>query len=368
MTSAARQLVTVDRICDGLAARIDALVRELLPRGRRDGHEWRVGSLAGEPGRSLAVHLGGGKAGVWSDFSTGQCGDALDLVMAIADLARYRRDTDKSDKAAAFRWAQAWLGLGDGAPLPTTPPPPARRARETEEDGEKRAAAFRIWIGASPQLRGTPAETYLRSRGIELDRLGRQPRALRFAARLKHPCGEFWPALVAGIVSASGRGAQVAIHRTWLMPDGMGKAPVPAGADGRPGDAKMSLGTYKGGLIPLWRGASGKPLKDAVPGETLILAEGIEDGLSAAVAGPDYRVAAAVSLANMGAIRLPPAIATVIIAGQNDPWFDERAGREHATRRGLDRAIRNFQAQGKNVRIARPPCGKDLNDTLRGIA
>ncbi len=51
----------------------------LLPNGQRDGHEWRAGSVDGEAGKSLGVHLTGEKAGVWSDFATGERGDLLDL-------------------------------------------------------------------------------------------------------------------------------------------------------------------------------------------------------------------------------------------------------------------------------------------------
>jgi hypothetical protein len=47
-----------------LARQIESLVRELLPAGKRKGHEWRAGSVAGEAGHSLAVHLTGPKAGV----------------------------------------------------------------------------------------------------------------------------------------------------------------------------------------------------------------------------------------------------------------------------------------------------------------
>ncbi|MFT8371837.1 MAG: hypothetical protein ABF641_12465, partial [Acetobacter sp.] len=66
-----------------LAARIQQLVTELLPAGQRDGHEWRCGSLAGEKGQSLAVHLSGQRAGVWCDFSSGERGDSLDLVASV---------------------------------------------------------------------------------------------------------------------------------------------------------------------------------------------------------------------------------------------------------------------------------------------
>ena len=54
-----------------LARSIDKLVLDLLPAGKREGHEWFVGSVTGEPGHSLGVHLTGTKAGIWSDFAAG---------------------------------------------------------------------------------------------------------------------------------------------------------------------------------------------------------------------------------------------------------------------------------------------------------
>src|SRR5690606_27386100 len=51
----------------------------LLPNGKREGQEWRAGSLDGEAGKSLGVHLTGAKAGVFCDFATGEGGDLLDL-------------------------------------------------------------------------------------------------------------------------------------------------------------------------------------------------------------------------------------------------------------------------------------------------
>lgn len=367
MTVAARDprrayAVPIGDIVAGLARRAESLARELLPRGRREGLEWRVGGVSGEPGRSMAVHLGGGKAGVWSDFSSGERGDALDLVAAV--LCR-------GDKREAVAWALRWLGRepepSQRAGTRQAPTSGGRQADGPGRPAETHASAFRMFLEARPKIGGTVAEAYLRGRGIELARLGRQPAALRFQPRLRHPCGLYFPALIAGInrAGADARWKIVAVHRTWLAPDGSGKAPVPAQPDGRPWDVKMSLGGVRGGLIPLWRGRSGKSLREAPAGDTIVLAEGIEDGLSCAIADPSYRVAAAISLANMGNIELPPAIETVIIAAQNDPWFDARGGREHGARRGLDRAIANFQRQRKRVLIARPAHGKDMNDLLR---
>lgn len=66
-----------------LSIRAQAVAELLLPNGRKESSEWRVGSIGGEPGQSLGVHLTGPKAGVWSDFAAGKGGDLLDLWCAV---------------------------------------------------------------------------------------------------------------------------------------------------------------------------------------------------------------------------------------------------------------------------------------------
>ncbi len=66
-----------------LARDAEGVARMLLPQGKREGHEWRAGSTDGEAGKSLGVHLTGQKAGVWSDFGTGEAGDLLDLWATV---------------------------------------------------------------------------------------------------------------------------------------------------------------------------------------------------------------------------------------------------------------------------------------------
>ena len=78
-----------------------------------------------------------------------------------------------------------------------------------------------------------------------------------------------------------------------------------------------------------------------------------------ALACPELRVICAVSLSNMGSLVLPGTIATVTICADND-WNNEMAIA------GLQRAIRHFQDEGRKVKIARSPEGKDMNDLLRG--
>lgn len=72
-----------------LSSRAEALVADWLPGGRRDGHEWRCGSLSGDEGDSCAVNIGQGIArGRWSDFATGEGGgDLISLYAAIHGLS-----------------------------------------------------------------------------------------------------------------------------------------------------------------------------------------------------------------------------------------------------------------------------------------
>lgn len=153
--------------------------------------------------------------------------------------------------------------------------------------------------------------------------------------------------MVAAILALDGH--LVGVHRTWLALGAggvWGKAPVR--------NAKMSLGSVAGAAVPISPGAAGARLRDAPPAEPIVVGEGIETCLSVAIACPDLRVLCAVSLANLGAVALPPQVRSVILAADND----EAPG----ARRGLARAIEAHRAAGREVRVARSPIGKDFND------
>lgn len=84
-----------------LAQRAEDIARHLLPNGKKSGAEWRVGSISGELGESLGVHLTGEKSGVWSDFANGSSGDLLDLWAATRHLTL----------AEAIKEATRYLGI-----------------------------------------------------------------------------------------------------------------------------------------------------------------------------------------------------------------------------------------------------------------
>ena len=121
-----------------LAERVRDVVEELLPNGKYEqgGREYRVGSTAGDAGRSLDIEIGGPKSGLWYDHSAGEGGDLLDLIAhCIGGGAR-----------EALHWARQWLGQPERQrpvrPLPAPAP------REDEERTRKRAE--KIWHQAVP--------------------------------------------------------------------------------------------------------------------------------------------------------------------------------------------------------------------------
>lgn len=65
-------MMTAKMVAQQLSRRAEEIARHLLPNGKRNGAEWCVGSTSGVEGQSLKVHLTGEKAGVWSDFATGE--------------------------------------------------------------------------------------------------------------------------------------------------------------------------------------------------------------------------------------------------------------------------------------------------------
>ena len=229
-------------------------------------------------------------------------------------------------------------GLLDGRTTDYRRPSPQTSPRE---DVARTARALAIWHEARPAV-GSIVERYLGTRGISLHAW---PAALRFHPGCPGPrdeAGNFrrpLPAMMA-LVEHVQRGP-VAVHATYLRPDGSGKADIPNGQH------KVSFGPIKGGAVRL-----------SIPraGEWLAVGEGIETTLSVATACvmPGW---AAVSAGGIRSLVLSPDSTHVIICADHDAsGVGERAAREAAVR---------FPAEGRCVRIAMPPrSGSDFNDLL----
>lgn len=171
--------------------------------------------------------------------------------------------------------------------------------------------ARHIWR-ASQSAAGTLVETYLHARHIEIA----PPLSLRFYPALRHPSGDYFPAMVAVIESCDQK--FVGILRTFLMPDGTDKANIV--------EPKLALGSFGDGAVRL-----------APVGPTLGLAEGIETGLSA-MDMFDVPVWVACG-SRLDRINLPSHAHHVILFGDNGT-----AGHIAA-----EKAARKFEKEGRAV-------------------
>lgn len=181
-----------------------------------------------------------------------------------------------------FRSILAAAGIAPGGYRPPTPAEIARREAEQQAAAAKRAGqAERLWHEARP-IKGTLAETYLRAaRGISCP----LPPTLRFHPDCWHAAtSKRFPAMVALVEGAAG----FSVHRTYLRPDGLGKADI------KP--AKTMLGAVAGGAVRLSIGA-----------ERLLVGEGIESTISAftMLGSPRICAWAALSTSGMRSLRLP---------------------------------------------------------------
>lgn len=310
----------LDRIRINLALRVDALVHDLLPAARRAGAYFSVGSLQGEPGKSLYIVRRGDKAGTWRDCASGEHGDAIHLIQA----------TQRLDFKAALDWADRWLGdamviMRSRHPVRIAVP---HDPTWTGDDAQRSIAAHDIWTQARPAL-GSPVEAYLRFRGIRIA----PPASLRFCEVLRHCQGHSGPALVAAIQNSER--IITAVQRIWLAPDGQGKAACDP--------AKKTLGPMTDGAVRLARA-----------GHTLGLAEGIETALSA-MQLYSLPVWAVLGASRMDAAALPEDVRNVVIFADHG-----EAGEKAAIK-----AQTRYSKEGRDVSIVLPEHGQDFNDMIR---
>ena len=278
-------------VAAALGARAEEVCRRYLPQGRKQGRYWTAGDIRGARGRSLFVRLAPpGVPGKWTDASTAEHGDLLDLIRIASGAASLR---------AALAEAHAFLA---SPAMPPSAPP---------EDYDRTQAARRLWQRCRA-IDGTHAEAYLRARGIHR---GRFP-ALRFHPALLYRDGggvRRLPALVAAVTGDAGerrdRGAIAGVQRTWLDPTRPAKAPV-----SRP---RKALGRIHGLAVRF-----GQPFAG-----TLIVGEGIETVLSLVTAMPDTVAAAALSAGSLGAFAPPAGVTRLVIARDNDPEGERAAER-----------------------------------------
>ena len=258
-----------------LGRRAEAVCRQYLPHGRRQGRYWVAGDLDGARGRSLYVRLTGpGTPGKWTDAATGEHGDLLDIIRHRSRAPTLR---------AALDEARAFLAL------------PAAPATGEGDGYDATEAARRLWRRCRA-IDGTHAERYLRARGLARCRFA----ALRFHPELRYREGSSvrrLPALVAAVTGDDG--TVLGVQRTWLDP----RSPAKAGV----AYPRKALGRIFGHAVRFGR-----------PNTTLLVGEGIETVLSVVTAVPEVKAAAALSAGSLGAFAPPLGLTRLVIARDND--------------------------------------------------
>ena len=204
ISPATRQLDDDRRLA--LRAVSPSIVTELLgPHNRQLSND---SEMRWYPKGGFSLCTRGGKAGFWYSHSEKDGGDMINLIMRELNCS----------------FAEA---LDYAAPFVNGQRPLLRIGTKDEDEAEDEARtekALKIWSQSRP-LRGTLAEYYLRSRGIEVPAEARE--VLRFHAECPFD-GRTVPALVA-LVRDIVTDEPVAIHRTALTEDGR-KLDRPQGA------------------------------------------------------------------------------------------------------------------------------------------
>ena len=282
------QLPHPRELAAGLAQRAEEVCRRYLPNGVRSGGYWHAGSIAGEKGQSLYVHLTGRRAGRWQDAAIGEWGDLLNLIQLNRG---YHRLGDAMREAADF--------LGGWLTVPVEAPAEVVEAPEEAEAERQRLEKF--LASARPILHDDPAGRHLQSRDLSPQLAG----GLRYHPSAWVKVGEDsrqLPAILAPIRTPDGR--LEAVHRIFITRDG-----GPAEIRGR----KRNSGSPREGGV--WFGNRAAP--------RVAICEGAEDALAiygALTAEERERIAvvATLSAGRIPAVRLPDTAREVVLVRDRD--------------------------------------------------
>ena len=261
------------------------------------------------------------------------------------DALAVRVDPDGSATWLCHRCGWKGGARGDRAARPasrpplTLRPPPAAPPVSGLTD-----AAARFLRACSPLAADGPVSRYLARRGCALP----ENDILEHSAH-GHPSGHVGPVMVA-VITDPATGERLSLHRTWLKPDGSGKADI----------AKPRL---------LWKGLPSRGgvrlFDDAEVTHGLCIAEGIETALAAA-RGFGPATWACLSAGNIATFPVLDGIECLTIVADNDApdARGRRAGQDAA-----EECARRWHAAGREVRIWTAPTeGADFADLAQARA
>ena len=307
-----------------LNERIDDLARELLGEpnaGLSTQEQLRFGTKG-----SIAIEIKGAQRGRWFDHEQGIGGDGMKLIRARLGLAN----------GAACDWARNWLGLPVRAIVTTSQEaflqhpdhatPPSRKPASKKDE---MAAKVNGIIADGQDIGGTPAETYLRNRGITTSPL---PATIRFRPNAYGRYG----ALLA--LATDSDGTIHGLQQIYVTEDGR-KAPVKV--------QKRTNKAHDG-----WSDVSAVRFPGTAP---IVLTEGVETALSVWQA-TGHETWACLGVSNIARAAVPDGVPIIVARDGDEP----NSKADHRLRR----AVTILRGQGREVAVAETPAGMDFNDVL----
>jgi hypothetical protein len=286
---------------------------------------------------SLSIDLRKGTYKDWDPQSDAKAGGGvLDLIHRVEglDLAGChdwlrRHGFEIGDDKPRSNGADKSNGRANGHAEPFAP---------KEDDAAHKLAMAQKIAAKSVTIKGTPAEAYVKARGISISSLA--PEALKDL--LFCPAeGKYHAAMVAIVRDITTGRPTGSIHRTFINADGSRVL----GEDGKP-MTKMGLGAHDG---------HGMVLIGEMPQEgPLLIGEGIEDTLTGA-AVMSLPGVATLGIGRLKSVKLLPGVQPVLLAQQ----------KKVADRLGWIDAAKHYAALGHDVEIAWPGAHGDFNDLLQ---
>lgn len=276
--------------------------------------------------------LAGDRLGI-HDTSCPLCGPAC------KSLANQRRPVFRiwweEDAFARYKCARCDAqGFAHGSSTSAKPRSSPMPAKAKPDDAKRREQALTIWDDAKP-IEGTPAETYLRSRGLAYD-----GNALRWHGNC--PFGRDRVGAMVALVRDIHTNAPQAIHRTAIASDGRKLSHL--GSNGR-----LALGPIGGGAIKL--------TDDDAVSLVLGIGEGIESTLSIRNL-PDMPTMPVWSLLAANQLAAFP-----VLGGVEALWIAVDHDESGTGQQASKTTARRWAAAGREAFLVTPvEPGADLND------
>lgn len=354
-----------------------AVCEKLLPNGRREGnlyvsHDPVQGDYDHKP--ALKVRLSGNVGG-WEQFRGGAEGARKDILGLIEYVLR-------TDTKGALAWSRDFLGLKSMSRQEQEAMRQAASAKaqkRQKQDSDRRQwrmkKADELFMARTMQIDpdrlSIPglqhALSYFRNREIPLEDVQfLSAQSFRFspqtewwngaafrtegAARYKTSSGPMFPAVHSSMRSP--HGIVTACHCTFLDPLQPIKAPVEP--------PKLIFGEASGAVIEISYGFVGKPFWATMEPDVVIICEGVETGLSLALAAPEARVWAGGSITNMGNAPVWLDCVSQIILARDNNHGNPTAQKQ------IQQTLDKLESWGKPLTVINSHLGDDFNDLMKG--